>query len=83
MADVHEEELFDSEEPKLSIEGSIKVSATSDAIFTAKGLSLAIEDTLILDGANVVLLRGHRYGLVGVNGGSRPVFRLTSVLLMP
>jgi ABC-type polysaccharide/polyol phosphate transport system ATPase subunit len=55
------------EEPKVSMSGAINVSA-SDTIFTAQGLCLAIEDTLILNEANIVLLRGHRYGLVGENG---------------
>lgn len=56
------------EEAKISIAGSINVSSTADAVFTAHNFSLAIEDTLVLDDANLVLLRGHRYGLVGENG---------------
>jgi hypothetical protein len=63
----HDEEPFDYE-PKISIAGAINVSATSDAVFTARGLSLAIEDTLLIDDASFVLLKGHRYGLVGENG---------------
>lgn len=64
-------EDFEDEGPKISIVGSIVVSPTAEAVFTARSLSLAIEETLILDESNLVLLRGHRYGLVGENGAQR------------
>eukprot|EP01122_Echinamoeba_exundans_P001032 TRINITY_DN1097_c0_g1_i2.p1 TRINITY_DN1097_c0_g1~~TRINITY_DN1097_c0_g1_i2.p1 ORF type:complete len:666 (+),score=127.97 TRINITY_DN1097_c0_g1_i2:217-2214(+) len=66
-----EEDQYDDDEPKISIAGLINVSSTSDAVFTARGLSLAIEDTLLIDNANIVLRKGHRYGLVGENGAGK------------
>jgi hypothetical protein len=58
----------EEEVAKITIVGSINVSSSSDAVFTAQNFSLAIEDTILISDANVVLLRGHRYGLVGENG---------------
>lgn len=59
------------EEAKITMAGAITISSNADAVFTAQNLSVAIEDTLVVADANLTLLRGHRYGLVGENGAGK------------
>jgi hypothetical protein len=62
------EEAATKEGPNIVLTGDTAYFDRGDCLFTGRGLSLTVEDTLLIASGQLTLVRGRRYGLLGPNG---------------